>query len=363
MTRKSTSVTDLFSTSRFPSALQTEIFLPSQKSNSRSSRSGEDSSAIHEDRLGDDNESLIDLEQWALDIRDGKDASDNGRENAGYISDNASEIHSDSHVIVQVHKADSLEQIYSHSTSTLREEPRASTSKTTIEKEYDTPDMIYAKINKYTRVASSSNVSINIHSDDDNARISRRVSFDDSNVSKVVSESGSVLELFDKELKTETDSEVESKQESLKLETMSSASIEGALYSKVRSLTPRGSTRGSPFGSNFSLRDAFADETKLSSLTLKAQTENKNEAYHDSENESDLDHEYFVTQNVVDQSNEYYTADGIPQQDQEKSLNGELDLSTLEVKLQELQKRQTSLGVSEVNTFSSHEEHGTFLHF
>ena len=377
MPSKSPSVTDLFSNSRFPSALQTEIFLPSQRTSKMSGRYGGERHLSGTANIEDDNESLIDLEQWAMDIRDGSGgASDSGRENAGYVSEDDVNIGSGSEVIVQVHNPESeeerVEQIYaSVVTSEVRRKSIGQSihSKTaTSESEYDTPDMIYAKINKQTnRHATSSNVSIHIQSDDEYDITPRGSSMENIVDINAMRRSASVPEIdIDRRSELTVSDVNEVDVYDLKADSISAASVEGALFSQVRSL----SARGSPFGSNFNLRDCLNDDKEVGEAPLDIENEEhfqteRFEGFKDSDKDIVAEYEYTVSESAGQFSHEYYTADSIRKEiglgktsesqehaRQPNSGSSDLDVNTLEAKLQELQKRQTSLNFNAVNAMS-----------
>ena len=146
MNARSVSSTDLF-TNRQHGGIQPEIFLPATKSNRV--KNGDD---IH----SDDSDSLLDFEKLANEIYDGED-------NEGYYSDE--EVNKD--VIVHVQDTQKLENanIYLRKrtisqnsiNSDLNEYDHADQSqKKTSRSNSETPDLLYAKIDKTQRASSSS---------------------------------------------------------------------------------------------------------------------------------------------------------------------------------------------------------------
>lgn len=364
---KSPSLADLFSSSKLPSALQTEIFLPNQRTPARSSKN-EDSFVArgrHSNGHGDDDdtESLIDLEQWAMDIRNDNVA---GRDNHGYVSeDNLSDAGADSQVIVHIHKADSIEVESYPLVGSSQNNERAGCSvkqktERSVESEYDTPDMIYAKINKQNnRYGSSSNVSLKVPSEEDVAHLHRSGSND--NVSNASSRRGSLLGFGD------TEPQASSSQAYVNEETVSTASIDGALYSKVRPL----SGSRSPYGSTYNLHDVLLDDPSAVGASYGVPSGNAyngkpDDSDRDSDNDSVTEGGFDVTCSGTEQRTHVsYMVDSTERSGMTKpnSAGGDIDLNTLEERLKELQKRQTSIGFSEIETLSPKEEQGIFYYF
>lgn len=395
---KTASVADLFSSKRRPSTLPNEIFLPSESGIHHAPGTSNDS--VPDIRADDDNESLIDFEQWAHDVQAA------GTENQAYMSDDESVTN------VIVHKQQEVDHTDSESRVTdirLEKHAYASSSASATDRvqemecEYDTPDMIYAKINKQdVRYASTSNLS--------------RAGFNDNNDSYIDSNTTSkkVIHVHDKvqdgslseSSYKSTEKRLAASNEELHVTT---ANIEGALYSKVRRLSSGSfnniaSPHLSIYGSSQSIEDhvmskefnsldfnVHDDETlQMKHLSAscdatdvsESDDEDETRSYDISNTYSNETHNFGGKKFEKSQNKGLQNGNSIVRKDEldvklggkkfEKSQNkglrngksivrkDELDVNILEERLHELQERQANIGLQELNTLNK-DGHGTCI--
>lgn len=348
---KAQSMSDLFSNRRRPSALHNEIFLPHDRNFPTAGASDHDKNNMN---IDDDTDSLIDLDQWAKDIQD------TGTDNYAYVDDE------------QTHKIESSETKNVSNNSQTRENNMLVKSSTSrgeenivtereeeIEGDYDTPDMIYAKINKRDeRYASTSNVSFTTLKESDIRGIDRK--------EETVRPSTSHEDISITPYRASEDRQRSSNEDLHSI----SPSVEGALYSTVRRLSGgsfknlTGSTL-SIYGSDESLKDKVIDNRFD---TLEARSEHKiyqkhtfTTASYPGNKDSDSEDEhgagfYDLTSPYVANKSQYENQQLTKSDDKSnlESKNGsdQLDMETLEERLEELQARQTTIGLQELNTLN-----------
>lgn len=346
--RKARSVSDLFSGGRKPSALHNEIFLPTEN---RHQMAGDRDAVEDNIYSDDDNDSLIDLDQWA------KDMQEAGTENPSFIYDDGSPRIVSNHYTDLSHKSSSNENKTSNQ-GTSTEVNNAPYQEYDIEGDYATPDMIYAKIDKRSdRYASSSNPSVSVHKENDTIYVKRnravKASTSHENISELHYEY--------------TEEKLASSNEELHSVT---PSFEGALYSTVRRLSGgsfknlTGSTL-SIYGSDQSLKEKIVDNQFE---TIEVPSDDKHqrrksvsylEDYHtDSEDEHGADSYDLTSPSLVDKSSfegqHLFRSDDGDDKENTGNVEGDdhLDMDTLEERLQELQARQATIGLQELNSLN-----------
>ncbi|WAR22126.1 PDZD7-like protein [Mya arenaria] len=376
MTTKSPSVADIFSASRLPSALQNDIFLPNQKMENKLK---DDVNDIEDNRnIDSDNDSLMDLDQWASEIRS---TSSNG--NHSFESD---VMYERVKVVVNHDRAAAVRRIETQNAVNDDEYPDRNTHASDDSDDYNdaNPDMIYAKIGKRDpRYTSTSNITddteMNNHSCSNQHE--RTDSLNSSHGQSQVSSHKS------NESRHLTENRIAMTKQEERIET---ASITGSLYSKVRRLSGGSfknlaDTSLSVYTSPNSLADPYSDDESPSltskdnegnlsvheatTLQIRRPSVSFQEPNLDSDTDSDKEQIYTVTGDIkrVNDDNakditEYDLADGTEytHRTNEQGTDGEkYDLQTLEVKLQALKTRQENIGLQEVETLAPKGENET----
>ncbi|KAH3708217.1 uncharacterized protein LOC127857219 [Dreissena polymorpha] len=389
MSYKSASAADLFSASKLPSALQTEIFLPSDRRPSRSLVEDDGDDAIDNQDSQSDSESL-DLEQWANDLHN--EAGENRRTVTVHVEDfdasrsdfDTSSRRSDSDSIDRgttqrkVLAAGPGESEYvrrEYAPNATHEVEFHDYSNSANESIYEDPDAIYAKINKRDeRYASTCNLSIKPQSggtpdSKGSANYSVNISLEHigSPTHSGSQNSMSTNKSSENRVAVRSEDHVEPV----------TASVDGALYAKVRKLSV-GSLRNvsyspelSPHKTRKSMADPYNDDKGTQSLlserhdggkSVDAQTldiRRRSVSFQDFTNVINVaedvdDDDEDDTEADEKESREYITADAVT-----KSLDlyresgtGMLDLETLEEKWHELQARQEKIGHQELGNIA-----------
>ncbi|XP_060553441.1 PDZ domain-containing protein 7-like isoform X3 [Ruditapes philippinarum] len=376
------SVADLFSSRRKPSAIHSEIFLPGEQQPQKAGTSRSSNDNIHLMNTDDDSDSLIDLDQWAQDIQD----EDIGRENKAYVNDEddadkENHIHKTKKKRTYIHKVtrsnqpeippdydtvddhDNADDIEDHMDDHLQ-------------KEYDRPDMIYAKINKRDkRYASTSRLNVISHTDEEKQKSEVNTVY--KSVTHVSSQQDSASERSYKG----TDNRPSSSNEDLHSVT---PSIDGALYSTIRRLS--GGSFKNLTGSSLSIFDSNqstkgSDTSKnFASLEFKVHSEEnlhsrrKSVSYADNHNSDseeehgagsyDLTSPYSIpTRNTEEaifsvQARQTQAAPSSSYDNYGSNIPDEnnMDRDALEKRLKELNERQTNIGLQELNTLDRNED-------
>ncbi|XP_045189778.2 uncharacterized protein LOC123547069 isoform X2 [Mercenaria mercenaria] len=350
--KKAESVSDLFSGRRRPSTLHTEIFLPGERQLHPEGTSSANDDIVHNMNTEDDTDSLIDLDQWAQDIQD------TGNENRAYVHDEDVKDNSLQNKYVKSHLVKRGTVLTKHDI-TVKE-----ANIEDIDGDYDSPDMMYAKINKHTeRYASTSNLSASIHKEDETKNT-------ESMMPRTLHEDSSSERSF---------RATENRQTSSNEDLHSLApSVDGALYSTVRRLSggsfknltgsslsifdANQSTKDSEVSKNFdNLEFTVHSEDKLhkkrKSVTLpyaeKQDTDSDDEHGADS---YDLINPYSIQTRSFKGPD---TSDHIGHTSTRNEDDG-LDMGALEDRLQELEERQTNIGLQELNALNGNAQDTTY---
>lgn len=351
--KKFGSTSDLFSGNKLSSNLHSEIFLPAKtrQHHAHIELNGEDVKSDAEN----DSDSLIDLDQWAEDIQ-----KPLGNENHGFEYEDEPGTSG----VVLVHNSDNdlhettrMERKSSVVSFQLQNEENNEYSHQ-VESEYDTPDMLYAKINK-TNAAYESSTNLSMHSQGSHGDTHS----DNENLTyhtRQISTSDTMLKATENRL-------------TVNAENISTYKMDGALYSTVRRLsggshTQLKNTELGIYGSRFDVDNESDSHTSNESLssdihnnaTLQLQGRSRS---------------YNVTPGKVGKTNDKgmsgdtispYHFDEVEERDdgnihneleKESSLtvgvSNDVDMDTLEDKLRELQKRQESIGLHELNALDA----------
>lgn len=351
VSNKSRSISNLFTNSQ-PSALQNEIFLPNARNGWGETK--DDIGNIKE--IADDSDSIIDLEQWGQDLRN------EGIDNQAYISDEGSGVK------VIVHKENVRHENVARDILQklpAEEEDSDSEVENRIESEYDTPDMIYAKINKGdSRYASTSNLSVNSRSNKNVSLSDKKINTPPGKPKRKGVKRGSVLRK-----NQATENRLAFSEDELQSST---PVIEGALYSTVRRLSAGSfknlaSSNFSLYSSNQSLNEMSLHQPSTS-YELVSETDSISKTYQTksfSEDtlalpESDSEHgsgSYDLTIALSRRTN-------VPREDKPPADNQQnmevddevaLNAEELQERLKELEQRQTQIGMHELDELESYE--------
>ncbi|KAL4231085.1 PDZ domain containing [Mactra antiquata] len=328
----SASVADLFSTNKLSSSLHSEIFLPT--TSSKHHQTGNEGSDGENDA-----DSLIDLDQWAKEIQ-----SPLEHDNPGFDYDEVPSTSAD--IYVANHK-DHLKDIDIASRNSpdvcIEVHNENHVFNEHIEGDYDSPDMLYAKITK-TNAAYESSTNLSIQGHDD-----KRDEHSDNDSQYALSERS--LKVTENKLMIATD------------DATSVNTIDGALYSTERRLSGGsykqlkntafgiygshisfGHEADNDVGSRESLNSGIHPDSDLNNKSYDITTSNNNR--HDAVvNVFPYDIEAENINNGNDAVDQCDDDIGIEIEDDRNSV----DMNTLEDRLKELQKRQESIGINELN--------------
>ena len=380
------SVADLFTSRRKPSAIHNEIFLPGERQSQKAGTSGRSSENINTNNE-DDSDSLIDLDQWAQDIQD----ENSGRENKAYIHDEDEADKQTSVYITQKNHTDVIKENHSQDLEIPPDydeddddddaEGKGYNADDRLEKEYDRPDMIYAKISKRDeRYASTSNLHVTNHKEVEVRRSENKTTY--TSTKHLASQHDSASERSYKG--------TENRQASSNEDLHSTApSIDGALYSTIRRLSggsfknltgsslsiydSNQSTKGSETSKNFANLE-FKVHSDENLQSRRKSVSYANNAESDSEDEHgvgsyDLTTPY-STRNTEETiySIQTNTTQAAPSssydnfgQDKNRSDEDDMDTGDLEERLKVLTERQTTIGLQELNSLDRHEDRGNSI--